>query len=321
VRAEIDVGQRSLPTCTLNPVTALKSTESWSPVTSGAGWRVLRTLKIDPVTCSFLSDHEVGGTALLPTVVQLDLVAGATRALRRGDSALRLSRIRVEAPVRLPDLSPRALTLMGRPSRGDQGWDLVLQGDGGVVHLRTSVGRPGEVRGELEPPPVADMPGTADLVYPPLFHGPAFRVIGRFGRCDAGLVALPAHGRKPWDVPGQGGALPTGLLELVLQTCGVWELAETGRMMRPAHIDEVVVPAHSSSPTCQDVDDLAHVTPRSVDSEAPRIFDAVVRDRAGRVRLQVRGYQPVALGTAVFAEASRRITERIGPTTDEGALR
>jgi hypothetical protein len=286
---------------------------------------VLRTLDIDPVACSFLADHDVGGTALLPTVVQLDLVAGATRALRRGDSALRLSRIRVEAPVRFPDRSPRTLTLVGRPSRGEQGWDVVLQGDGGVAHLRTSVGRPGRGLGsDLEPAQAGDLPGTPDLVYPPLFHGPAFRVIGRFGRLGEGLAARSAPGRQPWTVPGQVSALPTRLLELVLQTCGVWELAETGRMMRPARIDEVVVPApqtSTSTSTREDVDDEVRLSPRPAGTADARVFDAVVRDRTGRVRLQVRGYQPVALGTAVFAEASRRIAERIGRTTDEGALR
>ena len=78
-----------------------------------------------------------------------------------------------------------------------------------------------------------------DLVYPRFFHGSVFQAVGAFGREGGGLRAALAPG-----LPSLGwGCGPTALrprlLELVLQCCGLQELAETGRKMVPAGLEAV----------------------------------------------------------------------------------
>ena len=277
----------------------------------------------------------MGGSALLPTALMLDLLAGATRRVSGAAAGLRLSGIQVDDPVRFLDGSPQDLVVLGRQRSQGQGWDVELRGSDGPVHLRATIA--GADPGSPRSAPVAttriltaDLPGTPELVYPPMFHGPAFQVLGRFGCLDGAVVAEPAADQVPWHLGSSGGALPGHLLELMFQACGVWELAWSGRMMRPRSIGELVVPAPRGD--LVEVGVRVRAAPASgqenTEPAADRTFDAEVFDPEGRILASVRSYRPVELGVPALDDVARRITERIGrlapphsSTTPQGAQR
>ena len=244
----------------------------------------------------------------MPTVLQLDLVAaGATW----GPGGMRITAVEVGAPVVLLGEDPRVVEVVGRPAADGRSRDIVLRSRDGATHLRATLA-PID-RGRVPAPDVSaaavSLPGTVDDVYPPMFHGPACQVVAGFGRAGNALVTrLPAQLTR-WAVGEQPGRLPSHLLELVLQTCGVWELAETGRMMRPSRIDEVVVRYAQQVITPET---RVRVRPRSRRSQGERVFDGVALDGAGRELLRVRGYRPVDLGTPAATAATSRIRVALG---------
>ncbi|BEP14080.1 hypothetical protein acdb102_23910 [Acidothermaceae bacterium B102] len=259
---------------------------------------------------------------LLPTALQLDVLAAG---ICWGSGGLRISAVQVEDPVTFADGAARALEVAGRAAGDGRSRDLVLRSGNGATHLRATVG-PLDHGGDI---PSSDgsvgqvhLPGAADLVYPPMFHGPAFQVIGRFGRQGAALVSQPPTELVRWDVHEHAGGLPTHLLELILQTCGVWELAETGRMMRPYRIDEVVV-RRQSTPTAR-----VRVRARAGRGPGDRVFDGVALDESGHELVRVRGYRPVDLGGPTDGATTRRIRAALAPSerptqspSDEGVTR
>jgi hypothetical protein len=261
---------------------------------------------IDPDTCSFLADHRVRGSVLVPTVLQLDVLAVAALGIGTG---LRATQVRVHDPVIL-DGSPREVDVVEPEAMSPS--DLELRSPAGTLHLAATLvmwsdGMTDALTAVATP--TSEISGTPDLVYPPLFHGPAFQVIGAFGRQGDALVSRMHAGTSRLAIPGYCGAVPVAVLELVLQTCGVWELAESGRMMRPWTIDELVVPpgGAETDPTGARV----VVTPRAGGSPDTRVFDATAIDVDGRVMLQLRGYRPVAMPLAPLDEVARSLRARL----------
>jgi hypothetical protein len=285
-------------------------------------WTSRRPVVIDPVVCSFLADHRVRGVVLLPTVLQLDVASAGTCW---GSGGLRISGIQVEDPVTFPEDAARVLEVAGRAAADGRSRDLVLRSADGVTHLRATVGpldHGGDVPSSDGSFRQVDLRGAADLVYPPMFHGPAFQVLDRFGPHRSGLVSQLASGLGRWHVHEYAGGLPTHLLELVLQTCGVWELAETGRMMRPHRIDEVVVRRQPAERA------WVRVRPRGGRGPDDRVFDGVAFDAKGRELLRVRGYRPLDLGSPPDRASAGRLRAALDPTarpvqspSDEGVLR
>ena len=259
-----------------------------------------RTVVIDPVVCSYLADHTVRGTPLLPTVLQLDVLVAGTCW---GAGGLRISAIEVEDPVVFLDGGPRALEVVGRAAADGRSRHLALRSSDGCPHLRATVSPVdrGADRSPHRPSHRPPLPGGPDLVYPPMFHGPAFQVIGRFGRDGAALVSRPAESLARWDIREHAGGLPTHLLELVLQTCGIWELAETGRMMRPYQIDEVMVKRQPAEGA------VVRVRPRPGRAQDDRVFDGVAINESGREVLRINGYRPLDLGTPADDRSAQRL--------------
>ena len=221
-------------------------------------------VSVDPVVRALLVDHQVAGTPLLPTVLQLELLVDALLDQLPASAGLRLRGIEVAAPVRFTDGKPPELSVHARPTADGAGWDARLESDQGVLHLKAHLDAADapELPEDVRPAAVTAAPlsGTPDQVYPPLFHGPAFQVVDGFGRTADGLVAELAEGdaARSWDP--RPWVLPARLVELLLQSCGVWELSETGQMMRPSRIDEGLV--SRSVPQTADGPWRAFVTPR-----------------------------------------------------------
>ena len=291
-------------------------------------------IHLDPLKDGFLGDHRVDGVPLLPTVMAVDLMARA--ALAGGPHArvaladgleARVAEIRdlqVGPPVLFDGDQGREIEVLavrdaatgpgpsfacrlrhaGHPSPHFGGRVVLTHSAPPVRESRPQ--SPLDARHPRSPLDVGPSLGAGDI-YPPYFHGPAFRVIdganwsGGFvvARLATGLPGLQWSSGPPVTVPA--------LRELCLQASGLWDLATSGRMMIPAGVDQVVMnvalnyrPADASLPI------EARVRPRT--SAAGRTtFDGEVADGWGRILLVMRGYRTADLGATVGADQAGRI--------------
>ena len=274
-------------------------------------------IQIDPEQDSFLLDHVVDRAPLLPTVMQLDLVARGLTAMTAAQptgppsAGLLLRGIRVGPPVQFAVTGPHHLDLLGGPDptsrHGRSAARFELRSARcAAPHLAADAEHVSEPAGRLLPASgwADGLPGGPDLIYPPFFHGPAFQVVGAFGRtADRGLAARLAPGLPPlrW---GRGPTvLQPRLLELLLQCCGIQELAGTGRMMVPAAIESVHWRPESLVPGAE-TSAVAVVRPRPRQS---RVFDGQVVTPGGTVLLTVTGYQATDLGCPANLKHAARL--------------
>lgn len=297
-----------LPSQLIPIVIYLLFIEEWR-VTDGKVKRQLK-VQINPDVDTFLADHRVDGVPLLPTVMQLDLAARGLRAWtgsRAGTSppaGLLLRGIRVGPPVRFGqpgarDLDLRCTPMPGQTVTGQTALRCELRSPGQeaphltVIAERTSRPAPRA----LGPAGRAGTPCGPELVYPPLFHGPAFQVVAGFGRAGTGLAAVLAPALPPVSWASEPTVLRPQLLELLLQCCGIHELASTGRMMVPAGIE--AVHWHPESLAAGDLSRaMAVVRPRPGPGQQHpgRVFDGQVVAPGGTVLVTVTGYQTTDLG-------------------------
>jgi Polyketide synthase dehydratase len=271
-------------------------------------------IQIDPLTDTFLLDYVVAGAPLLPTVMQLDLVARVLLACYadwRAPAGITLRDVAVGAPVRFDRPGPRELHRVSRRcGPGPDAFRCKLRSpDEPAAHMTAVAER------ILRPVPAARnagarasrLPGGPDLVYPPFFHGAAFAVVGGFGRSAAGLNARLAAGLPSLRWAAAGTVLRPRLLELLLQCCGLWELADSGRMMVPAAIElvhwhpdslaaETSEPAEPAEPAEPTDPAVACVVPRPGPGDGSRVFDGQVLGPGGSVLVTVAGYRTTDLG-------------------------
>ena len=262
-------------------------------------------IQIDPLVDTFLLDHIVAGAPLLPTVMQLDLVARALPACcadREAPAGIMLREVVVGSAVRFDRPGPRELQVVSRrcgPGQAEPDairCELRSPGEP-VAHLTALVER---TTGLVPPVPNPGAwgtrrPGGPDLVYPPFFHGPAFAVVGSFGRSATGLAARLASGLPPVRWAATETVTRPRLLELLLQCCGLWELADSGRMMVPAGIERVHW--HPDSLVADRAGTaLACVVPRPGPGDGGRVFDGQVLGPGGSVLVTVAGYRTTDLG-------------------------
>ena len=92
------------------------------------------------------------------------------------------------------------------------------------------------------------------------------------------------------------------LLELCLQTAGVWEIGKTGVLALPTAIDRVVVHRAPENGALENGAALyAQMAPRP-GSDDDLCFDGRVVDENGRVYLEMNGYRTARLPTTIDPE-------------------
>jgi hypothetical protein len=120
------------------------------------------------------------------------------------------------------------------------------------------------------------------------FHGPAYQVLDEGWQYDGGAVGrLPAHmpaGHVPQTAPT---VTQPRLAELCFQTAGLWEIATTGQMPLPAHIDRVVMVGRPQPGVALFA--IAHPAGNGA-------FDCRVVDASGDVLVRMDGYRTVQVG-------------------------
>jgi hypothetical protein len=131
-----------------------------------------------------------------------------------------------------------------------------------------------------------------EAIYRVYFHGPAFQVLE-----GAQVGAERVIGRLRRDLPpitgdGKRTLLLPHLIELCLQTAGVWEIGKTGTLALPTSIDRVVLYPPRACTGQQHTNGsviYAEIEPKEQGDQLS--FDARVVDERGVVYLKLYGYR------------------------------
>jgi NAD(P)-dependent dehydrogenase (short-subunit alcohol dehydrogenase family) len=264
---------------------------------------VVAETTLNPLDQGFLRDHQIDGTAVLPGVMGVEAFAEVTTAPLPGWHISAVEDVNFLAAFKFYRNEPRTLTVEAvlRPDGDDVSADCRLVGRRQIAsqaepqittHFtgRVRLSRTARDRNTPAIPHVATPADTTILpgdIYRVYFHGPAYRVLARAWRDRDRVIGefarqLP-HECTPPDSPT---CIAPRLIELCLQTAGVWELGTRDRFGLPDHLDTVRLLRVPTTDTTL----YAVVTP----DHSGSIFDADVVDDHGNKYLEVRGYRTVA---------------------------
>ena len=132
-------------------------------------------------------------------------------------------------------------------------------------------------------------------IYKLYFHGPAFQVLEGVQKNGSGLIGkLSTHLPPMSSKPEHQDSIPR-MIELCLQTAGIWEIGKTGRMSLPQSIRKVRLYRHQTN----GLPIYAHVQP--IETKDGVQFNSQVVDAKGRVYLELEAYRTVTLPRAIEA--------------------
>jgi acyl transferase domain-containing protein len=233
-------------------------------------------------------DHAIQGTVVVPVAYAVEWMIRAARCFWPGARLTSLDDVAVVRGIRLPDFDTgRVFRLAVRAtSARPEAAEIELIAADGTVHYRC---RPGF--GELpQPGPLAIAVEPFGTAIPyggrSLFHGPAFEILAEVtGMGTAGAHAtLNTASAMGW-APDHLVSDPA-VLDGVLQLALLWVEQNLGAAALPTGVRSLRV--HDSSP----VDGTVHGIVRANDADPGRVRgDAIVRDGAGSVRLELIGLE------------------------------
>jgi malonyl CoA-acyl carrier protein transacylase len=273
---------------------------------------VLLEVELDPSSEPFLRDHAMNGVPLLPGVMGIEGFSVAAQHIssmlgaKQGSFRVsRLENIQFQAPFKFYHNQPRRVTWRARAVRGEQGLIVGVTLESTPTQKNHLAEPIQHFSGKVYLQPV-DVPVDAPMVQPPqwggaytvqasdiyrlYFHGPAFQVLDGVQRSGDHVLGLMRSGLPP--MTNQPDAMMTSplLLELVMQTAGIWEAGATGVLALPSFIKKMVyhrlhilnVPIFA---------DVVH----SFTPQGGLCFDARVVDGEGRLYLELEDYRTSAL--------------------------
>ncbi|MBZ5619220.1 MAG: SDR family oxidoreductase [Acidobacteriia bacterium] len=266
---------------------------------------------LDPAIQPFLHDHQIDGTPVLPGVMGIEAFAEAAQSMLPGWRVEALEDVNFLAPVKFYRHEPRTLTVeaLFRPNGDAVVADCRLTGRRTLpnqtepqvtTHFTARVRLVGQasacqsLQAEAPPQPNGSTYEAAGI-YRVYFHGPAYQVLERGWMDENRIVGqfakdLPTH-HHPLELPT---LMAPRLMELCLQTAGLWEIVEESRMGLPLHIDRVSL---LRAPDLAEGRLYAVVTPNPQQGS----FDAEVVDKDGNRYVCMSGYRTVALPNSVDA--------------------
>ncbi|HET9697914.1 MAG TPA: SDR family NAD(P)-dependent oxidoreductase, partial [Terriglobales bacterium] len=272
----------------------------------------LETL-LDPAVQPFLFDHRIEGTAVLPGVMGVETFAEVALSLLPEWRIDSIDNIDFSSPFKFYRNEPRRITTNARFTMNHGRLQVACSLDGkrtlpgnlesrtahftGRVLLADSPSRQNPPRRKTVAPvePVVD----AKNIYQIYFHGPAYQVIEKAWRDGDKMVGKMSAALPPNHIPAD---LPTvwdpRVLELCLQTAGLWELTIHSRLGLPLHIDQVKVWRTQVEPG---VALHAVVTP----DERHGLFNVEVIDSSGDLYCELLGYRTVTFLEEVDASPLR----------------
>ena len=291
---------------------------------------VLLETDLDPQQEPFLRDHALNGIPLLPGVMGIEGFTVAARHISTvlaGGSSLRfetsvLEDIQFLAPLKFYRNEPRHTLWKAQVRREESGLvaQVSLESDiarrnGQTHHLlhfagRVYLGPVGTVPSRHVQPPHWNGAYTVQAadIYRLYFHGPAFQVLEGV-QCGNGLVLGRLRKNQP-DITALATHLMSApmLVELCMQTAGVWEAGLTGTLALPQSIGELTIyPAQVNG-----IPVFAEVQPQT-DVDGKLYFNARVVDERGEVYLEMRNYHTAPLPYTVEAQLiapMKELTER-----------
>jgi hypothetical protein len=273
------------------------------------------TANLDPTDQPFLFDHQIDAVPVLPGVMGVEAFAAAASLAFPDLHVVAVEDIEFQAPFKFYRNEPRTVTVRADFRR--DGDDVVASCR--LIGSRTLANQPdpqvtthftGTVRLAADPPSVSGVSTPAGTgpelesgpVYDIYFHGPAYQVIDRVWNAGTEVVGSMAAELPSNHVPSDRPLATTPrLTELIFQTAGVWEIATSGTMALPLHIDRVV---YTGKPTSAVGQLRAVVTPR-----ADGAFDAVVVDEEGTGFVSLSGYRTVQLPAPLDSAAATQLRE------------
>ncbi len=280
---------------------------------------ILLEVDLDPSSEPFLKDHALNGVPLLPGVMGIEgftvaakHVASSIGASKRGFDVTGLEDIQFLTPFKFYRSEKRRITWKAqvvyeeaglqayvtlesrRVSRTRQ--DEVVRHFGGIVHLRPLDIPLAEIT--VQPPEWngAYTVEAADI-YRLYFHGPSFQVLEGVQRSGDALLGKMNANLPPITRDGQPAPVTPVLVELCLQTAGVWEAGATGALGLPRSIGALTL--YRAQPNGVPI--FAEVSPGKDESGNLR-FDARVVDAKGHLYLELRDYRTSPLPYAVKRE-------------------
>ena len=290
---------------------------------------IILEAELDPSSEPFLKDHALNGIPVLPGVMGIEgfsvaaqHVASVLGASSAGFQVSKLEDIRFLAPFKFYRGEPRRITWHAQVVRVPGGLlaDVSLQSTlalkarpaevvqhfTGRVHLRP-LSAPETRPARVEPP---HWNGAYTLnredVYKLYFHGPAFQVLDAVQRSGEYVLGRLRGDMPPTTSTGQPLITAPLLIELCLQTAGIYEIGATGVLALPQAIGEVRI-----YPQPQVAGDLyAQVTPGR-DAENALCFDARVTDGEGRLYLELKDYRTSPLPYPVAEELRRPLQKLV----------
>jgi hypothetical protein len=269
--------------------------------------------ELDPKVQPFLYDHAMEGIPLLPGVMGTEIFAELAAAAAPGYRVAAVENERFERAFKFFNLESQRLYLTMKIHPAGRGELLAesairsrraLVGKGGEIqekihfsaNVRLSQAQPAQPR--ISPPVIPDhwQEVTASEIYRLFFHGPAFQVLESVylnGDQAVGLFApdLPALTQPA----GAATLMAPRLVELCLQTAGIWELTTKARMALPEAISSVAVwgePVKAGEMKGR----LFALVKTTGDGGQ---FDAQVVDEQGLVYVDLKGYKTVSLPVGV----------------------
>ncbi len=263
---------------------------------------------LDPSSEPFLKDHALNGIPLLPGVMGIEgfsvaakHIASVLASEKSGFDVVRLEDIQFLAPFKFYKDMPRRVTWKAQVAHEMGGLvtyvtlestmlrtgqaDKTMQHFSGKVHLRP-IGT--ELNQPTMEPPVWNGAYTVDAkdIYKLYFHGPSFQVLDGVQR--SGETVLGKLHRNTPSITAEVQEMLTTpvLLELCMQTAGIWEAGATGVLALPSSIGELRL--YNLTPNGQPI--FAAVTPIQ-DAEGNFTFNASVVDAKGRIYLELDNYR------------------------------
>jgi len=279
---------------------------------------VMLEVTLDPSQEPFLHDHALDGTPLLPGVMGIEGFATAAQHISSILGAGDTNRFRVDTmedieflvPFKFYHNKPRHIiwkakpiqrvsglvievTLESRsPSKLETESDQMVRHFAGKVHLQP-ISEPVPEISTSAPKWNGGYTLQDSDIYKLYFHGPSFQVLEGVVRSGGNML-----GKLRKDLPvitANPDRLNTAplLLELCLQTAGIWEIGLTGSLSLPHSIGKVQLYRRevNNEPIFADV--------RLEKEGEELVFFSQVVDSKGRVYLEMENYRTIATPASV----------------------
>jgi len=277
---------------------------------------ILLEAELDPDSEPFLRDHALNGIPLLPGVMGIEGFAAAARhiassigASKGGFEVTRLEDIQFLAPFKFYRNQKRRVAWKAQvvyeegrlvayvvlesklAARARQ--DKIVQHFSGKVFLEPVGAQQEKVKVKPRVWNGAYTVEAADI-YRLYFHGPSFQVLEGVQRLGDRLLGKMNTNLPPFARNGQSVLTSPLLIELCLQTAGIWEAGVDGALALPRSIRELNF--YQAQPQGEPM--FAEVIPGR-DEEDKICFDARVFDAKGQLYLEMHDYRTSRLPYSV----------------------